>query len=118
MEGMWLMLQKDRPDDYVLASGTATSVRSFCELAAEALAFDLVWEGEGSDTIGIDRRSRNTIIRINPKNYRPAEVDLLVGDASRAQERLGWSSKTTLARLIEMMVEADLRRARDGQRFF
>ena len=115
VEGMWLMLQQDQPDDYVLATGQTVSVRSFCELAAANLAFQLAWEGEGKDTVGIDRKSGKTIIRINPKFYRPGEVDLLVGDPSKAKEKLGWSSKTSLAKLVEMMVEADQRRAREGQ---
>jgi GDPmannose 4,6-dehydratase len=115
VEGMWLMLQQDQPDDYVLATGVTTSVRSFCELAAEALGFQLEWEGECQDTRGIDRRSGKTIIRINPKNYRPAEVDLLIGDPSKARAKLGWTSKTSLPKLVETMAEADLRRVRAGQ---
>jgi GDPmannose 4,6-dehydratase len=114
VEGMWLMLQQDQPDDYVLATGETTSVRNFCELAAGALDFQLVWEGDGSNVTGVDRRSGKVIIRVNPKYYRPAEVDVLVGDASKAREKLGWSSKTPLPRLVEMMVDADLRWARAG----
>ena len=115
VEGMWLMLQQEQPDDYVLATGKTTSVRSFCELAAEAMGFRLEWDGEGAKTIGIDRRSGKTIIRTNPKYYRPAEVELLIGDASKAGERLGWTASTSLHKLVEMMVEADLRRVRAGQ---
>jgi GDPmannose 4,6-dehydratase len=117
VEGMWQMLQQDTPDDFVLATGETNSVRTFCELAAAALGFDLAWEGEGINTVGIDRRSGKTLIRINPKFYRPAEVDLLIGDASKAHEKLGWSAKTTLPELVEMMVEADVRRARANQVF-
>jgi GDPmannose 4,6-dehydratase len=115
VEGMWRMLQQDEPDEYVLATGTTTSVRSFCELAAEAFGFQLAWEGEGKETSGIDRRSGKTIIRVNPKYYRPAEVDILIGDASKARDKLGWSAKVQLPQLVEMMVEADLRRLRAGQ---
>jgi GDPmannose 4,6-dehydratase len=115
VEGMWQMLQQEEPDDYVLATGSTTSVRNFCELAAQALDFQLVWEGEGDQTRGIDRRSGKVIIRVNPKHYRPAEVDLLIGDPSKARDKLGWSSKTPLPKLVEMMVEADLRRVRAGQ---
>ena len=115
VDGMWRMLQQDRPDDYVLATGQTASVRSFCELAADAAGFDLAWEGEGPETVGIDRRSGKTIIRVNPKFYRPAEVDLLIGDASKAREKLGWSAETSLPQLVEMMVEADLRRVRAGE---
>jgi GDPmannose 4,6-dehydratase len=115
VEGMWRMLQQSEADDYVLATGTTTSVRSFCDLAAAAVGFDLVWEGEGVDTAGIDRRSGRAIIRVNPKFYRPAEVDLLIGDPSKAREKLGWSANTSLSELVDMMVEADLRRAQRGE---
>lgn len=116
VEGMWLMLnQQPDPDDYVLATGETTSVREFCELAATALGFDLVWEGEKEQTVGIDRRSGKVIIRVNRKFYRPAEVDFLIGDAGKAHDKLGWSAKTSLPKLVEMMVEADLRRAQAGQ---
>lgn len=113
--GMWLMLQQPEPDDYVLATGENRSVRDFCDLAAAALDFDLVWEGEGVDSKGIDRRTGKTIICVNPKFYRPAEVDVLLGDASKARGKLGWSPKTTLPELVHMMVEADLKRTRLGQ---
>ena len=115
VEGMWLMLQQSEPDDYVLATGTTTSVRSFCELAAGALDYELAWEGEGVNMTGIDRRSGKTIIRVNPKFYRPAEVDLLIGDATKARDKLGWSAKTALPELVQMMVDADVRRARAGE---
>jgi GDPmannose 4,6-dehydratase len=115
VEGMRLMLQQPEPDDYVLATGQAASVRDFCELAAAALDFQLEWEGEGEKTRGIDRRSRKTVIRINPKFYRPAEVDLLIGDATKARNELGWSADTTLPALVDMMIDADLRRARAAE---
>jgi GDPmannose 4,6-dehydratase len=115
VEGMWRMLQQPKPDDYVLATGTTTSVRSFCDLAAAAVGFDLAWEGEGVDTAAIDRRSGKAIIRVNPKFYRPAEVDLLIGDPSKARDKLGWSAKTSLSELVDMMVKADLRRAQRGE---
>ena len=115
VEGMQLMLQQPEPDDYVLATGQTASVLSFCELAAAALDFRLEWEGEGERTRGIDRRSGKTIIRVNPKFYRAAEVDLLIGDATKARNKLGWSAGTTLPALVEMMVDADLRRARANE---
>ena len=114
VEGMWLMLQQQEPDDYVLATGETTSVRKFCELAAAALGFDLAWEGEAEGTKGIDRRSGKAIIRVNPKFYRPAEVEALIGNPAKARAALGWSAKTPLAKLVEMMVEADLKRVRAG----
>jgi GDPmannose 4,6-dehydratase len=112
VDGMWRMLQQPDPDDYVLATGATTSVRSFCDLAAAAVGFDLTWEGQGPNSFGIDRRSGRTIIRVNPKLYRPAEVDLLIGDATKAGEKLGWVPETSLAELVEAMAKADLRRAR------
>jgi GDPmannose 4,6-dehydratase len=113
--GMWLMLQQPHPDDYVLATGESRSVRDFCELAAEALDFDLAWEGNGTATRGIDQRTGKTIIRVNSKFYRPAEVDVLLGDASKARKEFGWSPLTTLPDLVRMMAEADHRRIRAKQ---
>jgi GDPmannose 4,6-dehydratase len=115
VQGMWAMLQEPNPDDYVLATGQSSSVREFCELAATALGFDLAWEGKDNDSIGVDRRSGRMIIRVNPKFYRPADVEALRGDASKAQAQLGWSSKTSLPELVDMMAQADLRRARAGE---
>jgi GDPmannose 4,6-dehydratase len=115
VEGMWLMLQQAEPDDYVLATGRTASVREFCELAAAALDFDLVWDGAGLDEVGRDRRSGTTLIRINPAFYRPAEVDLLMGNAAKAKAKLGWTARTALPGLVEMMIRADLRRARAGE---
>ncbi len=115
VEGMWLMLQQPEAEDYVLATGESKSVRDFCNLAAAALDFDLAWEGDGADAKGIDRRTGKAIIRVNPKFYRPAEVDFLLGDASKAHKKLGWSAKTTLPELVRMMAEADHRRTRAGQ---
>jgi GDPmannose 4,6-dehydratase len=118
VEGIWLMLQQSEPDDFVLATGKTASVREFCELAAAALKFELTWKGSGVDTIGIDQRSGRRIIQINPRHYRPAEVDLLLGDAGKARAKLGWSAKTALPQLVEIMVEADLKRARAGRFLF
>ncbi len=115
VEGMWRMLQQPKPDDYVLATGTTTSVRDFCDLAAAAVGFDLEWEGKRLDTVGVDRRSGRAVIRVSPKLYRPAEVDVLIGDPSKAREKLGWSAKKRLPEIVNMMVEADLRRARKGE---
>ena len=115
VEGMWRMLQRPAADDYVLATGTTTSVRSFCELAAERLGFAIEWKGKGDGEAGIDRKSGKTIIRIDPRHYRPAEVDYLIGDAAKARRELGWSPTTTLADLVTMMVEADYRRVRENR---
>ena len=115
VEGMWRMLQQSEPDDFVLATGKTTSVREFCQLAAVALGFKLTWRGDGIDAIGSDEQSGKKLIRVNPKYYRPAEVDLLLGDPTKAHAKLGWSAKTALPQLVEMMVEADLKRARAGR---
>jgi GDPmannose 4,6-dehydratase len=114
VEGMWRMLQQPEGGDYVLATGQTESVRHFVEKAAETLGFDLAWDGEGVDETGTDRRSGKTIIRINPEFYRPAEVDLLIGDPTKARDGLGWSPATSLDGLVEMMAKADSDRAAKG----
>lgn len=111
VKGMWLMLQQDIPDNYVLATGKAYSVKQFCEKAAKIVGFNLVWQGEGVNEVGIDTISDKVIIKINPNLYRPAEVDLLLGDPTKAKEKLGWEAKTTLDELVAIMVEADLQKA-------
>lgn len=110
VDGMWRMLQQDRPDTYVLATGRAESVRHFVEMAAKEAGMDVVWQGTGTDETGVDRRSGRTVIRINPAFYRPAEVDMLMGNPARAEKDLGWKAQTTLAELCAMMVRADIRR--------
>jgi GDPmannose 4,6-dehydratase len=107
VEGMWLMLQQPRPDDYVLATGKTHTVRKFVELAARALEMEIVWEGEDKTEIGKDRKSGNTIVRVNPQFYRPTEVDLLLGSAEKAQKALGWKPNVELETLVEMMALAD-----------
>ncbi len=110
VEGMWRMLQQDTPDDYVLATGRTCTIRFFIELVAKALNLDLVWEGSGVNEVGVDRRSGKVWIRISPEFYRPAEVDLLIGDPGKAKDKLGWSSTMPLETLAENMLYADLAR--------
>jgi GDPmannose 4,6-dehydratase len=105
--GMWLMLQQKEPQDFVLASGETHSVRSFVEIAASHLGFDVEWSGTGPAEEGIDRRTGKTIVRVNPAFYRPAEVDVLVGNAAKARKVLGWRPQVGFAELVTMMVEAD-----------
>jgi GDPmannose 4,6-dehydratase len=110
VEGMWKMLQIDQPDTFVLATNRTETVRDFVTLAAAALDMQLEWKGEGEAETGIDVSTGKTIVSINPRYYRPAEVELLIGDPAKAREQLGWVPKTTLEELCRMMVEADVRR--------
>jgi len=107
VEGMWRMLQQDEADDYVLATGVTTTIRDFFNFSAEALGMDLVWEGEGEGETATDRKTGKLVMRVNPKFYRPAEVDLLIGDASKAREKLGWEPKVDVRQLAEMMTKSD-----------
>lgn len=108
VEGMWLMLQQETGDDYVLAMNETHTVREFCELSAKELDIDLIWQGTGSDEKGIDQKTGQTIIEIDPKYFRPAEVDLLIGDPTKAQTKLGWQPKTSFQELVKIMVQSDL----------
>ena len=118
VEGMWKMLQQPVGNDLVLATGRTETVRTFIELAAEALNFSIAWEGQGVDLRGIDKKSGKVIIKVNPDYYRPAEVDLLVGDSSKAKRVLGWEPTMALSQLVTMMAEADSRRVRDRELVF
>lgn len=118
VRGMWQLLQQDVAGDVVLATGRTESVRRFTELAAQAVGFDLVWEGQGLSTIGRDSRTGRSIVTVNPEHYRPSEVDMLVGDATKARCELGWEPKVQLPDLVAMMAEADNRRVRDKRAIF
>jgi len=109
VEGMWMMLQQDEPDDYVLATNETHTVREFIEVCAKQLGFDLQWRGEGLEEEGIDAKTGNVIIRIDPAYFRPAEVDLLIGDYAKAKSKMGWEPTVTFAGLAKLMVEADLK---------
>jgi GDPmannose 4,6-dehydratase len=111
VKGMWLMLQQDQPDDYVLATGTQTTVRSFTQHAFAEAGIPLIWEGSGTQEKGISKDTGKTLVEIDPRYYRPAEVETLVGDASKAQREMGWKAVTTWQELCSEMVEADLAHA-------
>jgi GDPmannose 4,6-dehydratase len=103
VEAMWLMLQQDEPDDYVIATGDQYSVRDFVEEAAPYFGMKIEWMGEGLDEVGYDWNTKKAVIRVNPKYFRPAEVETLLGDASKAKEKLGWEPKTSFKQLVEDM---------------
>ncbi len=109
--GMWLMLQQDQPDDYVLATGEQHTVREFVERSFIMCGIELDWQGEGPDEVGVDRESGNTLVQIDPQYYRPAEVETLLGDPTKAKEKLGWTAATSLDEMIGEMVETDLKLA-------
>ncbi len=117
VDGMWRMLQAETPDTFVLATNRTETVRDFVSLAASALNIDLEWTGTGIDEKGIDKNSGKTLVSINERFYRPAEVDLLIGDPAKAKKVLGWEPSTTLETLCRMMVEADLRRNQHNASF-
>lgn len=117
VEGMWRIVQQDEPDDYVLATGETHSVREFVELAFLEVGRHIVWEGEGADEIGIDQVSGKVLVRIDPRYFRPTEVDMLLGDASKAHQKLGWRHETRFPDLVAEMVAADLKTvAREANR--
>jgi GDPmannose 4,6-dehydratase len=110
VEMMWLMLQQDQPQDYVIATGHQYSVREFIERAADLLGIRLHWKGEGTDEQGIDAEGR-VIVAVDPRYFRPAEVETLLGDASKAHRELGWKSRIGFAELVSEMVAEDLKEA-------
>ncbi|CAG4887457.1 GDP-mannose 4,6-dehydratase [Paraburkholderia gardini] len=117
VEGMWRMLQADEPDTFVLATNRTETVRNFVRMAFAAAGYQLEWSGKAEQETGIDVATGKTLVRVNPKFYRPAEVDLLIGCADKAREKLGWKPETTLEQLCQMMVAADLARNEHHQTF-
>jgi GDPmannose 4,6-dehydratase len=117
VEGMWLMLQAQEPDTFVLATNRTETVRDFVSMAAKAAGFILVWQGSGLQEVGVDQSSGKVIVKVSSQFHRPAEVDLLIGDPAKAKRLLNWEPKTNLESLCQMMVEADLRRNRLGYSF-
>ena len=114
IDGMWRMLQAKNPGVYVLATGRTETVRQFVMMSCLALGIDFTWEGKGINEVGVDKKTGKEIVKINPKFYRPAEVDLLIGNPIKAKNDLGWEAKTSLENLCDMMVKADLKRIEKG----
>ena len=108
VRAMWLMLQQDKPDDYVIATNETRTVREFVEKAFACAGIEVKWEGTGVDEIGIDQTTGKTIVKVNPKFFRPAEVDLLIGNPQKAESALGWKREISFAELVERMVKNDL----------
>ncbi|MBF0107957.1 MAG: GDP-mannose 4,6-dehydratase [Magnetococcales bacterium] len=112
VEMQWLMLQQEHPDDYVIATGQQHSVREFVEAVADALGMTILWRGKGVDEVGIERETGRIIVRIDPRYFRPTEVECLLGDATKAREKLGWTPRITFRELVREMVEQDMKKAR------
>ena len=112
VDAMWRMLQQETPDDYVVATGVTHSVRDFCEKAFAQAGITLAWTGRGAEETGVDASTGKVRVAVDRRYFRPAEVDLLLGDASRAKTKLGWSPRVSFGSLVEMMVDADLEKAR------
>ncbi len=116
--GMWMMLQQPEPDDFVLATGQSHSVREFVERAFACVDRTIVWRGRGVDEVGVDAATDEVLIRVDPRYFRPTEVDELIGDASKAHQRLGWRPLIGFEQLVSDMVEEDLRAAKTGKSFY
>ena len=108
VEAMWLMLQQDEPDDLVIATGETHSVREFVELAFGEVGIEIEWKREGVDEVGVDKETGDVLIEVDPRYYRPTEVDILIGDPRKAKEKLGWVATVGLRELVKMMVEGDM----------
>ena len=111
VEGMWRILQQDKPQDYVLATGVTTTIRDFCKMAFKEVGIDLGFIGTGVDEKGVDKATGRVIIEVDPRYFRPTEVDLLLGDSSKARKELGWEPKYDLPALVKEMVEEDMKEA-------
>ena len=115
VDGMWRMLQQENPEDFVLATGVTTTIREFAERAFAEVGITLGWSGRGVDEVGSDTKTGNTVVSVDPTYFRPTEVDLLIGDATKARKKLGWKPTLDLQQMIEEMIAADLEEARKDQ---
>ncbi|WPC41046.1 GDP-mannose 4,6-dehydratase [Clostridium sp. JS66] len=109
VEGMWLMLQQNKPDDYVLATGETHTVREFAELAFKEVGMEIEWQGKGVYEKGVDKKTGKTLVDVNPRYFRPTEVELLLGDPAKANDKLAWEPRTSFDELVHIMVEADVK---------
>jgi len=116
VEAMWRMLQQEQPDDYVVGTGETHSVREFCELAFREIGVELVWEGSGVEERGVDRATGRTLVVVDPRYFRPAEVELLQADPRKAWEKLGWQPRVSFSELVQLMVQADRQALAHSQR--
>jgi GDPmannose 4,6-dehydratase len=117
VEAMWRILQQDTPDDYVIATGETHSVRTFCELAFAHAGLAVEWHGSGENETGVEKATGKVLVRVDPSYFRPTEVDVLVGDPSKAKRQLGWQASTTVAALAKLMVDADVKALEDGTEY-
>ena len=115
VEGMWRVLQQDKPEDFVLATGVTTSIRDFCNMAFKELDIDLTWQGKGLEEKGIDSKTGKVLVEVDPRYFRPAEVDLLLGDSAKARQKLGWEPKYDLKTMVKEMVARDLEEAKKAK---
>lgn len=112
VEAMWLMLQQELPDDFVIATNETHTIRELCEKSFKHIGIDLAWKGQGLEEKGVDRKTNKVLVEVDPKYFRPAEVDLLIGDYTKAHEKLGWQPKTDFAGLVKIMMDYDLKNER------
>jgi GDPmannose 4,6-dehydratase len=112
IRAQWLMLQQDTPEDFVIATGSQYSVRDFVATAGALLDMNIVWRGEGVDEVGVDTASGRTLIHVDPRYFRPTEVETLLGDPSKAREKLGWTAEISFPELVAEMIESDLEDAK------
>jgi GDPmannose 4,6-dehydratase len=117
VKAMWLMLQQETPDDYVIATGETHSVREFTELAFKELGIEIAWEGKGSNEKGLDARTGKVLVEVDPRYYRPTEVELLIGDPTKAREKLGWKPEVTMEILVKLMIKADEKAINENHTF-
>ena len=116
VECMWLMLQQDKPQDYVIATGESHTVREFCTLSFKEVGIEIEWQGEGIEEKGIDKKTGKVLIEVDPKFFRPAEVEQLLGDPTKAKTELGWNPrKTSFEELVHIMVQSDFNKVKNNE---